>query len=277
MQKKPKIQVGESEGELISTAQNAVSHCNWVVGECAAKWTKKFAKGRTDADFGTLVGLSGDQVFQRRRVWEAFGGRADDFPALKWSHFYVSLTWENFDECLQWAQENESTVAEMKAWRRTVHGEDLAEESPFDEWGATTAVQYVPSEPTAGRDPDAFAGAASPSSGAGEARKGNGSGRNEPGLVAGVNRESEKPGEEYSPFRKGAASPAQSGDSPRAAVLPKPQPSSEQLAKRMCSTLERMNKALTPETVTQMKKLPEKVRVRLVAAMKDLSAKIAKL
>ena len=73
----------DSESALISRAQSALSHCNWEVGECAALWTKRFAKGRTDADFGILVGLSADQVFQRRRVWETFGDVSENYPALK--------------------------------------------------------------------------------------------------------------------------------------------------------------------------------------------------
>jgi hypothetical protein len=67
------IIVAESEEQLISTARDAVSQCNWVVGECASKWTQRYARNRTDGDFGQMVGLSGDQIFQRRRVWEAFG------------------------------------------------------------------------------------------------------------------------------------------------------------------------------------------------------------
>ncbi len=72
--------MAESEDQLISTARDAVSQCNWVVGECACKWTQKFARGRTDADFGQLVGLTGDQIYQRRRVWEAFGKSYQNFP-----------------------------------------------------------------------------------------------------------------------------------------------------------------------------------------------------
>ena len=49
----------ETEKDLIQRAQTAVSQCNWTVGECAVQWTKKFARGRTDADFGELVGMSG--------------------------------------------------------------------------------------------------------------------------------------------------------------------------------------------------------------------------
>src|SRR5688572_12106145 len=118
----------ESETELVARAQNAVSACNWTVGECAASWTKRFARGRTDADFATMVGLSPDQIYQRRRVAETFGDVRAEYPSLKWSHFYVGLNWDDAPECLQWADENEATVAEMKAWRRALRGEDLTEE-----------------------------------------------------------------------------------------------------------------------------------------------------
>ena len=105
------VQETRSEEELVSVAQTAVSRCNWVVGACAAQWTRKFARGRTDADFGAMVGLSSDQVYQRRRVWETFGDVHGDYPSLKWSHFYVALTWDDAPECLQWAEENQATVA----------------------------------------------------------------------------------------------------------------------------------------------------------------------
>ena len=103
----------DSEEQIISRAQSAVSQCNWVVGECAAAWTEKYAKGRTDADFAALVGLSADQIYQRRRVAETFADVRESFPSLKWSHYYVALKWDDAPECLQWAEENEATVAEM--------------------------------------------------------------------------------------------------------------------------------------------------------------------
>ena len=37
--------------------------------------------------FGAMVGLSSDQVYQRRRVWETFGDVSESYPSLKWSHF----------------------------------------------------------------------------------------------------------------------------------------------------------------------------------------------
>ncbi len=73
----------ETEKELIQRARTAVSQCNWTVGECAVQWTKKFARGRTDADFGEQVGMSGDQVYQRRRVCETFTDVKENYSALK--------------------------------------------------------------------------------------------------------------------------------------------------------------------------------------------------
>src|ERR1700733_3775328 len=156
MSKKSLPEIRESEEELVSRAQVAVSQSNWVVGECASKWTQKYARGRTDADFAVLLGLTADQVFQRRRVWETFAEVYASYPSLKWSHFYAALTWEDAPECLQWADENQATVAEMKAWRRAMRGENLSVEPSGDDWGGPSSVTFVPEEAVAVKDPDAF-------------------------------------------------------------------------------------------------------------------------
>lgn len=113
-----------TEEALVARARNAVSVESWVVGECASQWTKRFARGRTDADFGILLGLSREQVCARRLVYEKF----DNHPTrihLSWTHFYVALGWEDADEALNWAAEADATTAEMRAWRRAQRGEDL--------------------------------------------------------------------------------------------------------------------------------------------------------
>lgn len=110
------------EGGLFAESIKAISHTNWAVGECAAVWTKRYSRGRTDADFADLVGLSTDQVYQRRRVWQAFGDVYRNYPDLRWSHFAAAVDWDNWHECLQWAQDIRATVAEMRAWRRAQRG-----------------------------------------------------------------------------------------------------------------------------------------------------------
>jgi len=273
MSKKDRLKVTESEEELVTTAQSAVSQCNWVVGECAAKWTQKYAKGRTDANFGTLVGLTGDQIYQRRRVFETFGDVYNNYSSLKWSHFYVGLTWDDAPECLQWAEENGTTVMEMKAWRRMMRGEDLTEETSVDEWGGESAVSFVPSEPTAVRHPDEFGQTPSESFGSRSS-----SGSESPETVSAAAREAGGPEDAYSPFRKGAGSPPpKEGSSSNVAVVEKPRVAADQLAKRMTATVERINKALSPDVLKDFHKLPEKMRTRFIKAVGELSTKAADL
>ena len=263
------LQETRTEEELVSVAQTAVSRCNWVVGACAVQWTRKYARGRTDADFGALVGLSADQVFQRRRVWETFGDVQGDYPSLKWSHFYAAVNWDDARECLQWAEENQATVAEMKAWRRAMRGEDLstAPESR-DEWGLDSSIQFVPSEPTAVRDVQGAEGGSRSRESNGESRSGE---RGE--TVTGVARESEG----YAPYRADAGTPAARHEESSVAVADRPRQSAEELVKRMTTTLERMNKALTDDVLDDCRDLPEKVRNRFVNAVGELSSRVAEL
>jgi hypothetical protein len=257
MSKKSETAVSETEDELVAKAQTAVSSCNWVVGECASKWTRKYAKGRTDGDFGALVGLSGDQTFQRRRVWETFGASRSQYPALKWSHFYVSLTWENSDQCLDWAQENEATVAEMRAWRRAVQGEDLTQDAPLDEWGTNPAVNQAPAQAREVRSLEApLKAEAQPSAQLGRELKAD---------------------SEYAPFRKDAGAPAPGEQPSDVAVAEKPRLSPSQIAERIIATLERINRDLSSDVVTQFRKLPAGLRNRFVTAVGELSSKAARL
>jgi hypothetical protein len=262
----------QSEEQLISTAQTAVSQCNWVVGECAAQWTRRYAKGRTDADFGALIGLSGDQVYQRRRVWEVFGDVVGDYPSLKWSHFYVALTWDDAPECLQWAEEIQATVAEMKAWRRAMRGDDLTQD-PEDE-RAGELVSFLPTETTAVRDPAMFEGGGRPSSGGRVSEDGE---ENEYATVAGHARQLDDSGAPYAPYRQGAGSPAPKEDSSDTLVAERPRPSTEQTIQRLTNSLQRFNKSFTPEMAQEFKNLPEKLRTQFLQAVGELSSKAANL
>jgi hypothetical protein len=268
-------EIPESEEQLVSRAQQALSDCYWTVGECASKWTRRYAKGRTDADFGALIGMSADQVFQRRRVWETFSDVYSQFAALRWSHFYAALNWDDAPECLQWADEMRSTVAEMKAWRRAMRGEDLTAEPEESDSGL---VSFLSAEPSFVQDPDQFGGrgdsAPRGAAGAHEAADDLDDSR---ARLAGVARGLEQPaGGEYAPFHQGAVKPAPQSAGGGAAVS-EPPASPEQTAKRICSTLDRCNKALTPEFSRAYQALPEKLRQRLTAAVEELAANVARL
>lgn len=266
----PEDQVQETEEQLVSRAQEAISQSRWVVGECATRWTRRYARGRTDADFGALIGLTGDQVYQRRRVWETFHELQPQFTFIKWSHFYTVLNWDDARECLQWAEDTKSTVAEMKAWRRAVRGEDLTTD-PLPEELEGSAVQFLPTETSWVQDPATF--------GSGPARNEN----REPSRSEddrnrlSAARQLGEGGEEYTPFRQGAASPAPEAGHAGAAVAEVHQPSADQLARRMASTLERCVKVMTPEFAREFRKLPEPVRDRLIKAVGELSARVGDL
>ncbi|MCH9654188.1 MAG: hypothetical protein K0U86_16400 [Planctomycetes bacterium] len=262
-----------TEAQLIDRAREALSDSSWVIGECAAQWTKKYAKGRTDADFGAMVGLSGDQIYQRRRVWESFGDVRDQYSNLRWSHYYISLTWDDAPECLQWAEENKATVAELKAWRRAIHGEDLSISEPFEEYPADSEVTFLSDEPTSVKDPSGYG--QSEQGGLGD------SGLREqadsPATVGGHARDMGNSGNEYSPFRSGAASPAPKGSGSEVSVVAKPELTPEQAIKRICTAVERSNQMLTPSVQSAFSELSPKLKKRFIKAVSDLNSVAAKL
>ena len=261
--------ITETEEQLVQRAQAAVSHCNWEVGLCAMNWTQKYARGRTDADFAAMVGLSADQVYQRRRVAEGFSDLQETFSSLKWSHYYSAVNWDDARECLQWADENQATVAEMKAWRRAIRGEDLTAEPAPDEFGGDPAIMHLSGSPAEVRE----VGELEP---AGKTDTANGNEGDRAATVAAAARGTD--GEDYAPFRSGAASPAP-GEQPAAGpgLAVAEGPSALRVVKRATTTLQRINEALSPEVLQDVKTLPQKVRDQFTAAVAELSSKTAGL
>ena len=260
----------ETESQLVETAQVAVSRCNWVVGRCAAEWTRRYARGRTDADFAALVGLSADQVYQRRRVWETFADVRERYETAaepgvpqkgpRWSHFYVALTWDDAPECLDWAAENEATVAEMKAYRRALHGEDLsapAARGPADDFAGDPSVIRLPTDPVAVRDPDEYAGASGerppwdedgatadrPQAALAALRETGPAGENEEGGESG--------GDGYAPFSSGAVTP------PGASGASETENKTVANAARLSKTLQRIDATLTEAVLDSFRHLSD--------------------
>lgn len=248
-----KLEVKETEEELIFEAQQAVSQCNWKVGECAAKWTKRYSKGRTDADFGKLVGLSSDQIYQRRRVFETYGKVRENYSSVRWSHFYLALNWEDADECLQWSEENEATVAEMRAYRRALHGEDLSLEATSDT-EQQMLMRILPEESTEVRDI-----------------------ATDESTMADGQKETVANGAEYAPFRKGAGSPLATEASPETTVAVQAKPDTAKLFKRMTATIEKFHQELTPEVMDEFRGLEKKMQNRFQRAVASFSSKAASM
>ena len=271
---KTKTATHETETELIERAQSAVSECNWTVGECAGQWTKRFARGRTDGDFGELVGMSGDQVYQRRRVWETFADVQTQHSSLKWSHFYIALNWDDAAECLSWASDNEATIAEMKAWRRLQHGEDVTsppdggDSVPWGSDGASAFGAYGTDGQSAVRSEGdlELPAVRVPMPVPAEGKRGD---RGATADAAGLSQG------EYAPYRTGATTPPREvldevpGDQPSLSV--------EQSVKRLAIMIERCAKTITPDVQRRFSQLPEKVRTRFLAAMQELRERAAEL
>jgi hypothetical protein len=108
--------------KFIAEAQQILGPTRWEIGRIASEI--KEVCGKSDAEIGDAIGLSKVQVYQRRSVWDRFGGGNINFR-LSWSHFCAALSWEDADTALQWAHDNEANVAEMTAWRRAQNGEDI--------------------------------------------------------------------------------------------------------------------------------------------------------
>ena len=265
-------QVEESEEQLVHIASEAISQCRWTVGECAFKWTRRYAKGRTDADFGELIGLSGDQVYQRRRVWESFSDVYHQFESLKWSHYYAALNWDDASECLQWAEESHSTVAEMKAWRRAIRGEDLMSEPEAQ--ADRGPGDYLSPESAFVQDPSGYGAEGGARTRGGPRSDSEREADESQARLMGVARGLEEG--QYAPFKQGATTVPPQEDGKGTAVV-EPRATPEQLAKRLCSTLERCNKAMTPEYVQGFRKLPESLRKRLLDAAQELTETLAKI
>lgn len=257
----------ETEEEIVHVAQQSVSQCRWVIGECAALWTQKYARGRTDADFAALIGLSGDQVFQRRRVFQTFSDVRSSYSTLKWSHFYAAVNWDDAADCFQWAEETSATVAEMKAWRRAIRGEDLTSEPEAEE----ETIAYVPTEPTAVQDPDSYGGAQ------GETARNRERADESSATQSAVARQKDGTDAEYSPFRQGAMTPPPKEQAGDTAVETREAPPVAQVVKRAAKTLQRIEAAITPEFAEVFRTLPEQEQNRFIKAVGDLSSKVAEL
>lgn len=242
----------ESEASLIARAQTAVSRCNWEVGECAAIWTKRFSRGRTDADFAALVSLSADQVYQRRRVWETFADVYQNYPSLKWSHFYAAINWDDSAECLQWAEDVQAGVAEMKAWRRVQRGEELDSPSPEESLDGLSPEPALRGEAAPFDHQSIFSVSAHGEDGNGDDQS-----------FAITNRLPEGAAG-YTPFNPDAVSAPTRERTERLPLT------TEQVAKRLTTNIERCHALLTDEFLSEFSDLPEKVRKRFLKAVQQL-------
>ena len=99
-----------------------VSDSRWVIGKLAAETGMEFQA------IASAVGVPVETVMSAVQVHNAFFDVRESYQNLFWDHFYVARSWDDFAECLQWADENRATAMEMKAWRRAQHGANLQDQ-----------------------------------------------------------------------------------------------------------------------------------------------------
>lgn len=116
-----------TEVQLVELSRMALNACHFTIGAAASIWCTKYARGRTDADFGRLIGMTADQIYERRRVWERFGvsGLYRNFPGLDWSHYRINIARPDAPAILEWAADNKATIDTVRVYRRQLDGKDL--------------------------------------------------------------------------------------------------------------------------------------------------------
>lgn len=112
---------------FVEEAHAILGPTRWEIGRIASEI--KEVCGKSDAEIGDAIGLSKDQVRQRRNVWDRFSA-AYPSTRLDWTHFREALSWDDADDALAWAEENQANVAEMRAWHRVQNGEDISKPAP---------------------------------------------------------------------------------------------------------------------------------------------------
>lgn len=121
------------EASIVVAAQNLVSDTNWKLGDMAAAWLDRYARGRTVAEFGAFLGLSHYRIEDCLAVHRRFRPVREKYPRLRFGHFYAALKWDDAEALLAWANDVDSTVAEMRAYRRATRGEDLSVEEEAEQ------------------------------------------------------------------------------------------------------------------------------------------------
>ena len=139
-------QAERADEEIIAEAKEVdrqEREAPWKIGRLASEWCQKGSHGRSDAKFAKLCGLDGEQVRQRRAVFQRFGESSNTYWNLSWSHCYAALTWDDAESYLASANEHGWSVAEMKRHRDDDQYEDELEDESNEEVKSTPAPKQT--------------------------------------------------------------------------------------------------------------------------------------
>ncbi|MDR1290115.1 MAG: hypothetical protein LBK06_02825, partial [Planctomycetaceae bacterium] len=103
---------------------NLVSQTNWEKGAVINSWRETLVSAEmpkaaySDEAWSRRVGnVSPQHVGRLRRVFERFGGQAEGYVGLFWSHFQAALDWDDAEMWLEGAVQNSWSVAQMRIQR----------------------------------------------------------------------------------------------------------------------------------------------------------------
>ena len=121
--------VDEASMPFVGKWHTLNSTTNWEKGRIISSWreAKKEAgeevSAFSDEAWAQLVGeVTSQHVGRLRRVFDRFGKNFTDYASLYWSHFHVSLDWEDAEPWLEGAQGQGWSVAGMRRQRDEAHG-----------------------------------------------------------------------------------------------------------------------------------------------------------
>lgn len=116
--------VEEVSSDFISSWNRLISMTNWEKGKLIHNWRSKLIETGVPRQFYSddllakrLGNVSGQHIGRLRRVFERFGDTFEQYSGLFWSHFQAVLDWDDAENWLADASENQWSVATMRLQR----------------------------------------------------------------------------------------------------------------------------------------------------------------
>ena len=116
--------IEEVSSGFISSWNRLISMTNWEKGKLIHNWRSKLIETGvprqvySDESLAKRLGnVSGQHIGRLRRVFERFGDTFEQYSSLFWSHFQAVLDWDDAENWLNDASENQWSVATMRLQR----------------------------------------------------------------------------------------------------------------------------------------------------------------
>ena len=116
--------IEEVSSDFISSWNRLISMTNWEKGKLIHNWRTKLMENKlprqvySDESLAKRLGnVSAQHIGRLRRVYDRFHETFEKFTGLYWSHFQAVLDWDDAEDWLVDASENQWSVAAMRLQR----------------------------------------------------------------------------------------------------------------------------------------------------------------